>query len=279
MISGDFENIDYKLRLISLGAGVQSTAMLLMAHLGEFDEFGQVDGAIFADTGWEPPGVYEHLERLKTMTDIPIHVVSAGYGIRDRTLASLDGKTRFAALPVFVRSGASASMLRRQCTREYKIEPITRQTRELLGVSKGQRVKKGVRVQSWHGISSDEASRMKANRTPWIDNLYPLVERWMSRQGCKDWLVEHGYPIPAKSACIGCPFHDDGTWRDMKMNRPEEFADAVDFDARIRSGLKGVDCDAYLHRSLVPLGDIDFRNAEDLGQTSFLDECDGYCGV
>jgi len=269
---------DYTLRILSLGAGVQSTAMLLMAHLGELDEYGKIDAAIFADTGWEPPGVYTHLEWLKTATDIPIHTTSIGYGIRERTLEGLDGKARFAALPLFVGDAKGYSILRRQCTREYKIEPIERKTRELLGV---RRVNKdtGIRVQSWHGISSDEASRMKKNESHWIDNFYPLIERWISRQGCKEWLVSKGYRIPEKSACIGCPFHDDESWREMKMNQPEAFADAVYFDKRIRTSLKGANSDAYLHRSLMPLGEVDFRNAEDLGQMSFLEECDGYCGV
>jgi|TARA_Y100000310_G_scaffold36352_1_gene34242 hypothetical protein len=254
--------------------------MLLMAEAGEFDEYGKIDAAIFADTGWEPPSVYEHLEWLKTVVSVPIHVVSQDYKIRERTLASLGGKTRFTALPVYIKNyDGEKAMLRRQCTREYKIEPLERQARALLGLKKGQRMPRGTMVQNWLGISSDEAARMKRAYRPWMDNFYPLIERWISRQGCKDWMADHSYPEPSKSACIGCPFHDDGTWRDMKMNRPVEFADAVDFDHRIRTGLKGVDCEAFLHRSLQPLDEVDFRNAEDLGQLNFLGECEGYCGV
>ena len=49
------------LRLLSLGAGVQSTTLLLMSLCGELPK---LDAAIFADTGWEPARVYEHLERI-----------------------------------------------------------------------------------------------------------------------------------------------------------------------------------------------------------------------
>lgn len=52
-----------KLRVISLGAGVQSTTMALMAAAGEIGPMP--DCAIFADTGWEPAAVYEHLARLR----------------------------------------------------------------------------------------------------------------------------------------------------------------------------------------------------------------------
>ena len=41
-----------RLRVHSLGAGVQSTTLTLMAAHGEIGPMP--DGAIFADTGWEP---------------------------------------------------------------------------------------------------------------------------------------------------------------------------------------------------------------------------------
>ena len=50
------------LTVISLGGGVQSSVMALMASQGAFDRVP--DCAIFADTRWEPPSVYEHVEWL-----------------------------------------------------------------------------------------------------------------------------------------------------------------------------------------------------------------------
>ena len=58
------------LTVISLGGGVQSTVMALMAGqslppTGSGGAFDRVpDCAIFADTRWEPPSVYEHVEWL-----------------------------------------------------------------------------------------------------------------------------------------------------------------------------------------------------------------------
>ena len=49
-----------KLRILSLGAGVQSSTMALMADAGEFGI--KPDAAVFADTGWEPEPVIKHLE-------------------------------------------------------------------------------------------------------------------------------------------------------------------------------------------------------------------------
>lgn len=58
-------------RVLSLGAGVQSTTLALMAAHGHFRP---VDCAIFADTSWEPAAVYEHLNVLTFL----VHIVSAG---------------------------------------------------------------------------------------------------------------------------------------------------------------------------------------------------------
>ena len=53
---------EIRLRVLSLGAGVQSTTLALMAAHGEIGPMP--DCAIFADTGWEPNAVYEHLAWL-----------------------------------------------------------------------------------------------------------------------------------------------------------------------------------------------------------------------
>ncbi|MBP2230768.1 3'-phosphoadenosine 5'-phosphosulfate sulfotransferase (PAPS reductase)/FAD synthetase, partial [Azospirillum agricola] len=58
------------LRVLSLGAGVQSTTLALMAATAEVGPMP--DCAIFADTEWEPHGVYEHLDWLETQLPFPV---------------------------------------------------------------------------------------------------------------------------------------------------------------------------------------------------------------
>lgn len=58
--AGDEIVSDVKLRCLSLGTGVQSTTMALMAARGALTPMP--DCAIFADTGWEPEAVYDHLD-------------------------------------------------------------------------------------------------------------------------------------------------------------------------------------------------------------------------
>ena len=64
--------------VISLGAGVQSTTMVLMAAHGELTPMPRA--AIFADTGAEPRAVYEHLDWLRSpnVLPFPVHVVQFG---------------------------------------------------------------------------------------------------------------------------------------------------------------------------------------------------------
>jgi hypothetical protein len=268
-----------QLSIISLGAGVQSTVMSLMAAKGELGPMP--DCAIFADTQWEPAAIYEHLDWLETQLPFPVHRVTAG-NIKEMVMAGLgtSGK-RFASMPLFIKG---AGMGQRGCTREYKIDPIKKEVRRQLGVAYRKRVPKGATVEQWIGISTDEAIRMKPSRDKWCDHRWPLIEAEMSRQHCLRWFEKH-YPGRKldKSSCIGCPFHNDAMWRDLKMNDPVSFAEAVEFDHAIRSGggrFKGKLSEQYVHSSRMPLDEVDFRNLEDKGQLNmFNNECEGMCGV
>ncbi|ETA02416.1 hypothetical protein CcI156_10935 [Frankia sp. CcI156] len=54
------------IRVLSLGAGIQSTTLALLAVEAALP---RPDAAIFADTGWEPRAVYEHLDRSRMPLD------------------------------------------------------------------------------------------------------------------------------------------------------------------------------------------------------------------
>ncbi len=62
--------------IISLGAGVQSSTMALMAAHGEITPMP--DAAIFADTQAEPASVYQWLEWLELHLPFPVYRVTAG---------------------------------------------------------------------------------------------------------------------------------------------------------------------------------------------------------
>ncbi|MEJ1967066.1 MAG: hypothetical protein WDN03_00300 [Rhizomicrobium sp.] len=270
-----------RLRVLSLGGGVQSTTLALMAAHGEFDPMP--DCAIFADTGWEPKAVYEHLARLcsPNILPFPVHVVSAG-NLRDDIRRAARGE-RWASIPAFTRTisrgRVSVGRIRRQCTKEYKLVPIRRKVRELAELT-GRRSPKYPVIEQWIGISLDEAIRMKPSGEAWQINRWPLIERRMTRQDCVSWLRRHEYPIPPKSSCIGCPFHSDAMWRQLRDHDPEAWADAVAVDRAIHTGLRGIRGEVYLHRSVVALDRVDLTTMADHGQADlFGEECEGMCGV
>ena len=168
----------HSLTVISLGGGVQSSVMALMASQGAFD--AMPDCAIFADTHWEPPTIYTHLDWLASHVRFPLYIVDNGRSLREdaKALINHSGNRNFVDLPVYLkgRDGHSDGMGRRQCTESYKIRPVRRKIRELLGLSKGQRVPSDTAVELWLGISTDEAIRMRTSRDRWIENRYPLIE-------------------------------------------------------------------------------------------------------
>lgn len=244
------------LRVLSLGAGVQSTTLLLMSLEGILPK---LDYAIFADTGWEPKRVYEHLDRVTESAaggGIPVLRVSSG----DLRADTIDPAHRYASIPYFIKnSDGSLGMGRRQCTSEYKLAPIRRKVRELLGAQAPdfRRVSRGRVAEQWVGFSTDEIGRVSDGYSVLYQRVtYPLLGLGMDRKACERWLRSRGWTSVAKSACIGCPFHGNRQWRDLRDNHPGEWADAVDFDRSIRKGGgKGVPLngEAFLHSSRVPL--------------------------
>lgn len=273
------------LRVLSLGAGVQSSTLALMIHKGKIP---MVDCAIFADTQAEPPKVYKWLEFIKKTVSYPVHIVT-WRNLEQDVLDASQGKYQAFTIPFYTKNKETEQkgMLMRQCTADYKIKPVTKKVRELLGYKKGERVDfKQVKVEMLMGISTDEMRRMRMNRLRYIDNQYPLInDLEMSRQDCIMWMKDNGYPMPTKSACYFCPFHSQSTWKEIKENDPELFEKAVQMDKQIRDQEKykiknKFKDDLYLHRSCEPLD----KALEDDGQLDMFDGfnsiCDeGMCGI
>lgn len=317
------------LNILSCGAGVQSTTVYLMSCMGLLPK---LDHTIFSDTGWEPKAVYTHLAWLQSLSDnsvaasygldparvCPIEVVSCGSSIRSDTMVAqvrgkaIDGQ-RWASMPLYTLepNKDKEGQIKRQCTSEYKIEPIERRIKELLGLATRSRYPKTLQVRHWFGISADEFTRCRKPVTRekkqtgtdllgepifetitkpilWKSHFYPLLafefigdktrKAWelpcLDREGCFAWLDANGFPRPPRSACIGCPFRGRDEWLSLT---PEEFEDACEVDEAIRNsgGMRG---QMFLHRSCVPLREVDFTII-DPSDTGMLQACMGDCNT
>ena len=283
------------LEVISLGAGVQSTTMALMAAHGEITPMP--DAAIFADTGAEPRAVYEHLDWLRSgnVLPFPVHVARLGDLSEDIEATSRGEPVRgrqdgFMAVPFFVKNlDGEQGLLRRQCTREYKLLPIERKTKELLGLDPTAPVRsKGALARQWVGISADEWVRAKASTRRWLEIRHPLIERangrWLTRGHCLEWLQDKGYPLPPRSACVYCPYRGGDEWRAVR-DVPEDWALALRVDTAAREaakkGLAGLDGggEIFAHRSMQPLADADLTDPHENQLDLWQAECEGLCGV
>lgn len=271
------------IHIISLGAGVQSSTMALMAAAGEITPMPKC--AIFADTQAEPKSVYTWLDWLEKQLPFAVNRVTRG-SLRAESLTLKqskddDGSYVRNVVPAFtLNPNGTKGMLLRKCTTDFKLIPLQREQRRILKESGRER------VISWIGISTDEASRMKESRVKYIENRWPLVELGMTRNDCLIWIKKRGFHEPPKSACSFCPYHNDYQWRRLKSDDPEAFRDAVEFeldwnrivltDSR-PSHTKGK---IFLHRSCKPLSEVDFSTDEERGQLNmFNNECEGMCGV
>jgi hypothetical protein len=251
------------IRALSLGAGVQSSCLLLLSAHGVLPP---LDYAAFADPGWERPQTYAALDRLENEVaapaGIPIVRLTAGDIRRD----ALDPDSRFSTMPLFVKNkDGSRGMLRRQCTSTYKVKILLAEARRRLGAEtlpngRVGRVKRGRFLEQWVGISTDEFTRAKDSGVSYARNAFPLLDLGMSRADCEAYLAKHGFQAVSRSACVGCPFTSDKGWRSLRDHHPEQWAEAVEFDRAIRAGSARANASgvplrgqAYLHPSLMPL--------------------------
>lgn len=271
--------------ILSLGAGVQSSMLALMAAKGEIGPMP--DCAIFADTQAEPASVYKWLDWLEKELPFPVHRVTAGNLTTEQLKPRVSKKGHAYVrqlIPFHGRkpNGDKTMVIGRKCTAEFKIRPINKLMRKLAKIKRGE---KEIKATQWIGISWDEIQRMKVSREPWFQNRFPLVEKEITRAKCLEWMELNKYPEPPRSACTYCPFHDNKEWRRLRDDEPKEFAKAVQFDKDLRKMIKENDkrtqMEVFLHTSMKPIGEIDFDNDTDKGQVlfDFSSECEGMCGV
>lgn len=282
-------------RVVSLGAGVQSSvlALLLDERWPDLVAAGypdRPDTAVFADTGWEPKYVYEHLHGfLDYELSYPVYIAAAG-NLRHNAMRGVNRSGNpFVEIPIYtIDDEGKRGMLRRQCTNQYKLRPIHRQVRMLAGGKPGRPFPADRHVEMYLGISYDERERIKPSRERWITHRYPLVDLRWTRHDCKLWFADN-YPGLKlhRSACIVCPYHSDHHWRELKEHEPKSFQEAVDFDTSLRSPdgpyaelpMKGT---LYLHSSRRPLLEA-VEQSEMLDRMRqplpFINECEGMCGV
>jgi len=274
-------------RVLSLGAGVQSTTVYLLAMEGTIPA---IDAAVFADTQEEPGAVYAHLQWLVSLGGPPIVVRSIGK-LGDH-LANGENTTgqRCASIPAYTAQPGirpATGMIRRQCTKEYKTQVVDRAIRrDVFGLPPRRALIGANSVQLLFGISVDEARRagsIKARvetKRRW-SVVFPLLDLGWSRRDCEKWLstrVPHEVP---RSACVFCPFKSNAEWKRLKTHDPEGWDRAVFIDRQLRIPgnvlNRKLNQQLFLHRSARPLDEVEFDQRQEI--FGFIRECEAACGT
>lgn len=263
------------IHIISLGAGVQSSAMALMAAAGELRPLPAC--AIFADTQAEPASVYRWLDWLEPQLPFRVYRVTAGDLAETSTRIRTSGSGQVYishSVPAYtLNKNGSKGTWWRQCTDKHKLVPL----RKAINAARGKH-----EAIVWIGISKDEIIRMKPSRVKGIVHSWPLIDANLTRQGCLDWMRKKGFPTPPRSSCSFCPYHSNAEWRRLKVQEPQAFDEAVAYEQRMQTAAASIprlDSVPFLHPSRVPLSQVDFCDPKIKQPELWGNECEGMCGV
>jgi len=203
---------------LSMGAGVQTTAMLL-----KYTERYHDGGIVFADTGDEHKETYDYIRDY-----LEPYCESNGMSFDIARMA------KYEKLYDYLWARKTLPIVQtRECTRVSKIYPINHYLR-----AKGHTKKNPAILDI--GFSYDEVHRvgnLKRYCPKYIVKECPLLYDRITRRDCEKIITDHGWPIPPKSSCDYCPFRGIKRLRALSVSDPDRFADIVRLEKNDRKGL------------------------------------------
>ena len=267
------------MKILSFGAGMQSTALALMSCENSLSlKKGQpmphpdvpiYDLVIFCDLGMEPSWVMDQV----MFTQDACEQVKISFKILDSPLHEdfmrNFGERRTVSIPWWtLRGDGHKAKMPRNCTIDYKIEVIAKYVRwEVLGYRKGQRLRPEDRkAHEMHmGFSYEEQKRCKESTNPMFVNHYPLVEMKLVRADNYAYIRDVWGLETRASACTFCPFHRNYFFRSLRENLPEEYAQLVMVDELLRDKTPKppMDSDLFISRSRKRIKDLTPADCDD----------------
>lgn len=228
----------------SSGGGTQSAAIAALIVLGKLPK---PDLAVIVDTEREQSTTWTYMDTVITpalaSVGLVLHRVKKSEYATVDLYGGADGESLL--MPVFTNLSGEIGKLPTYCSTEWKTR-VARRWATAQGI---------VLADMWIGISADEKHRMKASTGKW-GYRHPLIDHRMNRGDCEALIKRLGWPKPPRSSCWNCPNHTQEEWRDIKENKPYDWANAVKFDREMRLR----DPNAYLHSDCVPLEQADLSD-------------------
>lgn len=225
---------------VSYGAGVDSTAMLIMLyHEGVVPDF-----VVFSDTGDEKPPTYAYLDTMDEWMSARgwpavIRVCMGEVDGEHGTYSTLEGNC------LVNQTLPGAAFGNKSCSGKYKSGVMEREEARWAPVqetwSRGHPV---IKLIGYNAGAADS----RRGVTPSAKNnylyAYPLRDREVDRAGCVSIIRSEGLPVPLKSACWHCPFQTPEDLRDLAMRWPRFARRIIQMEARAYlKGLQGYDSD------------------------------------
>ena len=275
------------MKILSCGAGMQSTALALMSCENALaarkgweipnKDVPIYDLVIFCDLGMEPSWVlmqWQFIEKACDSAGIPhklLHTDLYGH------LMENFGERRTVSIPWWtLGDDGKKSKMPRNCTIDFKIEMISKYIRwEVLGYRKGQRLKDhDKKAHEMHmGFSLEEERRCNESPNPMFVNKFPLVRMGWTRAESYAYCLDVWGLDTKASACSFCPFHQNYFFKYLKENHPDEYAAVVEVDNLLRdkNPKPPMDSDLFISRSRKRLEDLTPEDCDDM-------KCFEYCG-
>lgn len=270
---------------LSLGGGVQSTAMALMIMDKTIDI--PLDGIVFADTGGELPSTYDNIYRVKKIAEannVEFKIVKRSEFFNDKfsDLRSAilspytkkngeEGSSFFGIIPMKIYNGEKSVMLRHQCASNFKIRPMEKFLKIKYPKEK---------IIQYIGISTDEIQRMRKSPPGKFESRFPLIKFRKNRNDCLLYLQKLNW-IVGKSRCYFCPHQKSHEWDEVKTNYPDLFKNAIEIDEFIRHhkyirNNKYSNAEAYLYKRN-PIASAKFIDEKEVDLFDY--ECGGHCAL
>ncbi|MDH6367059.1 MULTISPECIES: hypothetical protein [unclassified Breznakia] len=255
------------MKILSCGAGMQSTALVLMSCENKLkgiihERVPIYDAVLFCDLGEEPAWVYKQVKFIAKQckeAEIPFYILDSN--LFEDYMDNF-GKKRVSSIPFWSinKDGKKGKMLR-ACTLDYKINTMQKFVRwELLGYKKGERTKQhDLKAHEMHlGFSYEEKRRCKENPHKMFVNKFPLVEMNLTRADNYKYILETWGLDTKASACTICPFHTNFFFKYIKDKYEDDYKKVLAFDDMLQKQQPNtkIESKLYLSKSRKPIKDL-----------------------
>lgn len=275
------------MKILSCGAGQQSTALALMScenalHTAFYPLIPTYDAILFCDLGGEPEWVYQQVNFIKTQctkAGIPFYILR-NKNLKDDYMNNY-GKSRVVTIPFWsIDENGKKGKMMRHCTIDYKIIQMQQFVRwKILGYRKGERTRpEDVQAHEMHiGFTVEEQQRIFESKNKLFVNKYPMVEMGLTRSDNYAYVRERWGLKTKASACLFCPFHTNYFFIHCKKHCEADYQKILEFDEMIKKGIPnrriGVpDSRIFISRSRKRIKDLAEEECHDNNFFNYKDE-------